>query len=105
VTRHSSKGHSGPDRLRDDVGGVWINTGIVLGVLFYGFIVVMLMAGFQPVLPLVILPPVVVGLIGANNLLGGGRGYGRSAGKAAGQGQAPQPTVSIATNEETVPPQ
>jgi hypothetical protein len=57
----------------DDAGGVWIVTGIVLGVLLYGFIVLMDVAGFTPVAPLVIIPPVLVALIGANSLLGGGR--------------------------------
>jgi hypothetical protein len=56
---------------------VWIATGVVLGVLMYGFIVLMAVAGFSTVVPLVVLPPVVLGLIAANNLLNGGRGYGR----------------------------
>jgi len=73
----------------DDQGGVWIVTGIVLGVLLYALIVLMAVAGFTAVVPLVVLPPVVVGLIGANNLLGGGRGYGRNSGRATGRGQAP----------------
>jgi hypothetical protein len=60
-------------RRFDDAGGVWIVTGIVLGVLLYGFIVLMDVAGFTPVAPLVIIPPVLVALIGANSLLGGGR--------------------------------
>jgi hypothetical protein len=63
----------------DDAGGVWIATGIVLGVLMYGFIVLMDVAGFTAVAPLVVVPPVVLGLIAANSLLNGGRGYGRSA--------------------------
>jgi hypothetical protein len=58
---------------RDDAGGVWIVTGIVLGVLVYAGIVVTVMAGFTVALPLVVIPPVVVGLIGASNLLNGGR--------------------------------
>jgi hypothetical protein len=63
----------GRGRRFDDAGGVWIVTGIVLGVLLYGFIVLMDVAGFTPVAPLVIIPPVLVALIGANSLLGGGR--------------------------------
>ncbi len=63
----------GRGRRFDDAGGVWIVTGIVLGVLLYGFIVLMDVAGFTPVAPLVILPPILVALIGANSLLGGGR--------------------------------
>jgi hypothetical protein len=57
---------------------VWIVTGIVLGVMVYGLVVLMDVAGFTEVAPLMILPPVVLGLIGANNLLRGSRGYGGS---------------------------
>ena len=85
----SGRQHRSSDRLRDDTGGVWITTGIVLGIVLYAFIVLMLVAGFQAVLPLVILPPVVLGLIAANSLLGGGRSYGRPAGKTTEQGQSP----------------
>jgi hypothetical protein len=63
----------GRRRRFDDAGGVWIVTGIVLGVLLYGFIVLMDVAGFTPVAPLVVIPPILVALIGANSLLGGGR--------------------------------
>ena len=76
-------------RHRDDTGGVWIATGVVAGIIMYGFIILMAVAGFTVVLPLVILPPVVLGLIAANNLIGGGRTYGRSPGRPVGQGQAP----------------
>lgn len=58
---------------RDDEGGVWIVTGIVLGVLVYAGIVLMDVAGFTEVAPLVVIPPVLVGLIVANNFLGGRR--------------------------------
>jgi hypothetical protein len=68
---------------------VWIATGILLGVLVYLGIVVMAIAGFTVVVPLVVVPPVMVALIGANNLLGGGRTYGRSPGRPVGQGRAP----------------
>ncbi len=64
---------------RDDAGGVWIVTGVVLALVVYGLVVLMDMAGFTEVLPLVVLPPVVVGLIAANSLLGGGRTRGRAA--------------------------
>jgi hypothetical protein len=63
-------------RHPDDAGGVWIATGVVLGMLLYALIVLMYVAGFTAVAPLVILPPVLIGLIGANSLLGGGR-HGR----------------------------
>jgi hypothetical protein len=69
----------GPSRRRDDRGGVWIVTGIVLGAMLYAGIVLMDVAGFTEVLPLVVIPPVLLGLIGANNLLGGGRDHGAAA--------------------------
>ena len=74
--------------VRDDEGGVWIATGIVLGILMYAFIVLMDVAGFTAVLPLVVLPAVVLGLMAANNLLNGGRGYGH------GSRPAPAPLTS-----------
>jgi hypothetical protein len=76
-------------RSFDDRGGVWIVTGIVLCVLLYAGIVLMDVAGFTAVVPLVVIPPVLLGLIGANNLLGGGRDHGRSPGRPVGQGRAP----------------
>jgi hypothetical protein len=64
-------------------------TGIALGLLAYGGVVLMAVAGFTTVLPLVVVPPVLVGLIGASNLLGGGRTHGRSTGRPTGYGRAP----------------
>jgi hypothetical protein len=94
VTAHRSGGPgpgSGGDSRgdRDDTGGAWIVTAVVLGVLAYLGVVVMAVAGFTAVVPLVVLPPVLVALIGANNLLGGGRSHGRSPGRPVGRGQAP----------------
>ncbi|HUY66477.1 MAG TPA: hypothetical protein VMV06_06630 [Acidimicrobiales bacterium] len=84
-------GGSGADGRRnlDDTGGAWIVTAVVLGVLAYLGVVVMAVAGFTAVVPLVVLPPVLVALIGGNNLLGGGRSHGRSPGRPVGRGQAP----------------
>jgi hypothetical protein len=76
-------------RTRDDAGGVWIVTGLVVGAIVYAGMVMMMVAGFTVVAPLVVIPPVLAGLIGANNLLGGGRSHGRSPGRPVGQGQAP----------------
>jgi hypothetical protein len=76
-------------RRRDDRGGVWIRTGLVLGALVYAGVVVMAAAGFTAVVPLVVVPLVLVAVIGGNNLLGGGRTHGRTAGRPAGQGRAP----------------
>ena len=58
---------------RGDDGGVWIATGIVCGILLYAFIVLMAVAGFTAVAPLVVVPPVLLALIAGNSLLGGGR--------------------------------
>ncbi len=62
--------------LRDDDGGVWIVTGVLLGALLYAGIVATAIAGFSAAVPLVVLPPVVLGMMAANNLLGR-RGTGR----------------------------
>jgi hypothetical protein len=74
---------------RDDAGGVWIVTGLVAGAIVYAGMVLMMVAGFTVVAPLVVIPPVLGALIGANNLLGGGRTHGRSPGRPVGEGQAP----------------
>ena len=76
-------------RRRDDRGGVWIRTGLVLGALVYAGVVVMAAAGFTGAVPLVVVPPVLVAIIGGNNLIGGGRTPGRTAGRPTGQGRAP----------------
>jgi hypothetical protein len=89
-------------RRRDDAGGVWIVTGIVLGVLLYGFIVLMDVAGFTAVAPLVVIPPVLLGLIAANNLLRGSRSHGQPTGRPVGGGQAP--LASPGTNGSAVKP-
>ena len=72
-----------------DEGGIWVMTGVVLVLIAYGGVVVLLIAGYTSVLPLVVVPLVMAGLIGANNLLGGGRTYGRTPGRPVGDGQAP----------------
>jgi hypothetical protein len=79
-------------RSFDEEGGVWIVTGWVLCLLVYALVVLMDVAGFTAVLPLVVLPPVVIGLIGANSLLGGGRHYGRRATSAVTGDPAPLPS-------------
>jgi hypothetical protein len=60
----------------DEAGGIWVRTGLVLGALVYVGILAMAAAGFPGAIPLVVVPPVLVGLIGAANLLGGGRSRG-----------------------------
>lgn len=84
-----STAEGGPGRVRDDRGGMWIVTGLVLGGVVYAGTVVMLAAGFSAVAPLVVIPPVLVALIGANNLLGGGRTHGRPPGRPVAPDQAP----------------
>ncbi len=79
-------------RRPDDTGGVWIATGVVLGALFYAGIVVMAIAGFTVVVPLVVIPPVMIALIAANSLLGGGRGSGRPTGRPTANPKAPHPS-------------
>ncbi len=79
----------GASRTRDDGGGVWIVTGLVLGAAVYAGMVLMVVAGVTAVVPLVVIPPVLVALIAANNLLGGGRSHGRSPGRPVGRGRAP----------------
>jgi hypothetical protein len=61
------------DRCRDDSGGVWIITGWIVGFIVWLGIVAMWRAGFTPVAPLVIVPPVMLFMIGAGNLIGGRR--------------------------------
>ena len=80
-----------PARLRDDAGGAWIAVGWVVGGLAYAGVVVMAVAGASAVLPLVIVPPVLIALIGAGNLLGGRR-HGRTAVRSAGPEAAPVPS-------------
>jgi hypothetical protein len=76
---------------RDDAGGVWIITGIVLGAMVYAGMVLMVVAGFTAAVPFVVIPPVIVAMIGANSLLGGGR---PSRPARAPSGPAPQPTAA-----------
>ena len=95
----------GASRPRDDRGGVWIVTGLVLGAVVYAGMVLMVVAGVTAVVPLVLIPPVLVALIAANNLLGGGRSHGRSPGRPVGQGRAPLsssgPNGAIPTDPST----
>lgn len=74
----------------DDAGGVWIVTGLVLGAVVYAGMVMMLVAGFTSVTPLVVIPPVLIALIAANSLVGGPRRPGRSAGRPLAESQVPE---------------
>lgn len=63
----------GPDRVRDDAGGVWIITGWVLGALVYVGVVLAWHAGFTAAAPFVVIPAVLLVMVGAGNLLSGKR--------------------------------
>jgi hypothetical protein len=64
---------TGPDHARDDAGGVWIITGVVLGLVVYAGVVVAWHAGFTAAAPFVVIPAVLVVMVGAGNLLSGKR--------------------------------
>jgi hypothetical protein len=64
---------AGPDRVRDDAGGVWIKTGWVVGLIVYAGVVLAWHAGFTAAAPFVVIPAVLVLMIGAGNLVGGRR--------------------------------
>jgi len=64
---------TGPDHARDDAGGVWIITGVVLGLIVYAGVVVAWHAGFTAAAPFVVIPAVLVVMVGAGNLLSGKR--------------------------------
>jgi len=75
-------------RATGDGGGVAIKTGVVLGILVYAGAVFLTVIGFHAMAPLVVVPPVLVVLIGAGSLLGGGvHGSARSARPARPPGQ------------------
>ncbi|HXW38206.1 MAG TPA: hypothetical protein VEJ44_00815 [Acidimicrobiales bacterium] len=76
-------------RRPSDAGGVWIATGVVLGVLAYAAVVLMLIAGYTSVLPVVVVPIVLVVLIASANVFGGGRAYGRSPAPSDPEGASP----------------
>ena len=71
------------------------------GVAIYLFCVVMAAAGFTSIIPLIVIVPVLVLLIGGGNLLGG-RSHGRT--RAAGPpGPEPAPLSSTGPNGPAAP--
>lgn len=69
-----------------------IKVAVAAGVALYLFCVVMAAAGFSSIIPLIVIVPVLVLLIGGGNLLGG-RSHGRA--RAAGPpGMEPAPLSS-----------
>jgi len=98
-------------RATGDGGGVAIKTGVVLGILVYAGAVFLTVIGFHAMAPLVVVPPVLVVLIGAGSLLGGGvHGSARSArppGQPGAGGTAPATRTGTRTGTGTgraVPP-
>lgn len=85
MTRRPGRGDRDGRAGRGDDGGVWIATGWALGVLVYAWCVVMVIAGFTAVLPLVVVPPVIVLLIVGSHVVGGPRNYGGRGGGATGE--------------------
>ncbi|MHB1517527.1 MAG: hypothetical protein ACYCVN_10470 [Acidimicrobiales bacterium] len=75
--------------MPDDSGGVWTKTAIVLALVVYAGMVLTAVAGFRPAIPLVVLPPVLLGLIAGNSLLGGARHSGKSSGTPPGRRSGP----------------
>ncbi len=96
-----TRGPAGGRGDRGDAGGVWIMTGWVAGLLVYAGVVLMAVAGFTAVLPLVVVPPVLLALIGGGNLLGG-RTHGqasRASNRSGGEPPAAGPGVTGAAGE------
>jgi hypothetical protein len=78
-----------------------IKVAVVAGVAFYLFCVVMAAAGFTSIVPLIVIVPILVLLIGGGNLLGG-RSHGRT--RAAGPpGMEPAPLSSTGPNGPVTP--
>lgn len=77
MTGPDPRADGAPGRVRDDAGGVWIWTGVVLGLLLYVGVVLAWHAGFTAAAPFVVIPAVLVIMVGAGNLVGGRRS-GRS---------------------------
>jgi hypothetical protein len=78
-----------------------IKVAVAGGVAIYLFCVVMAAAGFTSIVPLIVIVPVLVLLIGGGNLLGG-RSHGRT--RAAGPpGMEPAPLSSSGPNGPVAP--
>ena len=80
-----------PGRVRDDAGGVWIVTGWVLGFLVYACVLLAWHAGFTAATVFVVIPPLLLVMIGAGNLISG-----RRSGRPAPRFNRPDP-VPLAT--------
>jgi hypothetical protein len=90
----------GSARVRDDAGGVWILTGWVLGFLVYVGVVLAWRAGFTAAVPFVVIPPLLVVMIGAGNLISG-----RRSGRPAPRFNRPDPVplASLRGDPEPAP--
>ena len=71
-----------------------IKVGVAGGVLLYLFCVVLAAAGFTAIVPLIVIVPILVLLVGGGNMLGG-RSHGRTRG--GGRAFAPAPLSSSDT--------
>jgi len=90
------------ERTRDDAGGVWIVTGWVVGLIFYAGIVLAWHAGFTGAAPFVIIPPLLIVMIGAGNLVSGRR-PGRSAQKFNRPDLDPMPIARLRADDPHPP--
>jgi hypothetical protein len=78
-----------------------IKVAVAAGVALYLFCVIMAAAGFTSIIPLIVIVPVLVLLIGGGNMLGG-RSHGRT--RAAGPpGLEPAPLSSSGPNGSVAP--
>jgi hypothetical protein len=78
-----------------------IKVAVAAGVALYLFCVIMAAAGFTSIIPLIVIVPVLVLLIGGGNMLGG-RSHGRT--RAAGpSGLEPAPLSSSGPNGPVAP--
>jgi hypothetical protein len=77
-----------------------IKVAVAAGVALYLFCVIMAAAGFTSIIPLIVIVPVLVLLIGGGNMLGG-RSHGRT--RAAGPGLEPAPLSSSGPNGPVAP--
>ena len=87
-----------PGHVRDDAGGVWIVTGWVLGFLVYVGVVVAWHAGFTGATPFVVIPPVLLVMVAAGNLISG-----RRAGRPAPRFNRPDPVPIASLRGEPEP--
>ncbi len=82
---------------------MWIKTAWVLGLLVYAGVLVTWHAGFTAATPFVVIPPVLVIMIGAGNLLSGRSSRRAPAVQPARSGAAPAAARSAPSPSASVP--